>query len=77
MIDQSPTGRRPDGRQEIVIFIHGLFGSADDMAPAAAAAVSAGFRAIRYDLIGRGWSECTGEPHTPGLLVEQLRGVAE
>jgi len=54
------------GRGPTVLLVHGWAGVAGDMAPMAAALVSAGYRAVLFDMPGHGDSEKTG---TTNLLV--------
>ena len=54
------------GRGPTVLLVHGWAGAAGDMAPMAAALVSAGYRAVLFDMPGHGDSEKTG---TTNLLV--------
>ena len=54
------------GRGQTVLLVHGWAGAAGDMAPMAAALVSAGYRAVLFDMPGHGDSEKTG---TTNLLV--------
>ena len=50
------------------MLIHGFSGDHTHLAPVAALLARAGFRTLRYDCVGRGYSSCPGLPHSPELF---------
>ena len=51
---------------------HLASGDHSHLAPISNLLAAAGFRTLRYDLVGRGFSSCPGLPHSPELFVAQL-----
>lgn len=62
---------------EFVMMVHGLAGHYHIWDRNFEAFVKAGFRVLRLDLYGRGFSERITEPHTSELYVRQLSGLME
>mmetsp|Transcript_29262 Transcript_29262/g.90534 ORF Transcript_29262/g.90534 Transcript_29262/m.90534 type:complete len:353 (-) Transcript_29262:27-1085(-) len=60
----------------VVVVVHGFSGDAADVRPLAAELRKAGYRALVYDLVGRGHSGCRDALHTAPLFVSQLSELA-
>ncbi len=60
-----------------VVLVHGFSVPYYIWDPTFPALAAAGFRVLRYDLFGRGYSDRPDLPYTMDLFVRQLRGLIE
>lgn len=61
-----------ENSDSLVVFCHGFSGDLSHPLPVARELADAGHRVLVYDLIGRGYSSCRNQNHTPWAFVSQL-----
>ena len=62
---------------EVVVLAHGFSGESGHLRGLAHEVRKAGFRALIYDLVGRGYSSCRDVNHTAHLFVSQLNELMD
>ena len=67
-----PVAEQASGEAEVVVLAHGFSGDSQHLRGLAHEVRKAGFRALIYDLVGRGHSSCRDVNHTADLFVSQL-----
>jgi len=63
----------------LVVLVHGFCGEMSHVASLSRELAARGMQVLRYDTIGRGYSECIGmhQPHTPELFSTQLEQLLD